>query len=321
GWSMDVMKNEFMTLYEAFCKGKENPLPWLSIQYKDYTHWHLKQLSGENLRKHQNYWLSRFEGKIPVLELPIDYPRAELRSFAGEFILFSLSENDTAQLKRICKEFGTTLFITLLSVVKVFLYRYTGQTDIIVGTPAAGRDHKDLENQIGFYVNMLPLRNKLKKDQGFRDVLQMVSRSTLEALEHQVYPFDRLVHELKAVKDMGRNPLVDVVVSFINAGIQRGNAKKPDSKETNGGDDLLESGTEPSKHDLIISFLDQGNRIGVQFRYNPQLFKKERIMIMKERFVSLINDIISNVDKEIDNLNFLVVYKKKQAMIQIEGEF
>jgi non-ribosomal peptide synthetase component F len=190
-----------------------------------------------------------------------------------------------------------------------------------VGTPAAGREHKDLENQIGFYVNMLPLRNNLKKGQCFREVLQMVNRSTLEALEHQVYPFDRLVHELKAVKDMGRNPLVDVVVSFISADNQRGNTKSPDANETNDGDDLLESGTDASKHDLIFGFLDQGNRIRVQFRYNPQLFKKERILIIKERFVSLINDIVSNVDKEIDNLNFLVMYKKKQTMIQIEGEF
>ncbi|HLP59141.1 MAG TPA: amino acid adenylation domain-containing protein, partial [Candidatus Deferrimicrobium sp.] len=305
GWSMDVMKNEFMTLYEVYCNGKENPLPPLLIQYKDYTHWHLKQLSGENLRKHQDYWLSRFAGNIPVLELPTDYPRTELRSFAGEFILFSLSADVTEQLKRICKEFGTTLFITLLSVVNVFLYRYTGQTDIIVGTPAAGREHKDLENQIGFYVNMLPLRNKLKKGQSFREVLQMVNRSTLEALEHQVYPFDRLVHELKTAKDMGRNPLVDVVVSFVNADDQTTNTKSPDSNGTNGGDDLLESGAEASKHDLRLRFIERGDALTVHIRYNPRLFKKERILVIKERFVSLINDIISNVDKEIDNLNFL----------------
>ncbi len=319
GWSMDILTREFKNLYDAYDNGKENPLPPLSIQYKDYTHWHIKQLSGETLKKHQDYWFSRFKGRIQTLELPTDYPRPKLRSFAGEFILFSLSKEVTEQLKRIGKEMNTTLFISLLSVVKIFLYRYTGQTDIIVGTPSAGREHKDLENQIGFYVNMLALRNTLKKGDTFRDVLQTVNRSTLEAIEHQVYPFDLLVHELKLVKDMSRSPLVDVVVSFVNADNQTGNTNGLNSQETDGIDDSLENGDEVSRHDLRLYFSDRGDQITAEFRYNPRLFKKERIIGMKERFIGLVTDIVSNVDKEIDDLHFVLSMEKKKPGKKFSG--
>jgi tyrocidine synthetase-3 len=196
-------------------------------------------------------------------------------------------------------------------VVNVFLYRYTGQTDIIVGTLAAGREHKDLENQIGFYVNMLPLRNRLQGRQSFAEVLRMVNGSTLEALEHQVYPFDRLVHELKAAKDMSRSPLVDVVVGFVNADNQTENTDSPE--------DFPESGTEASKHDLRLRFSDQGNRVMLQLRYNPQLFKKERIIGMKKRLIGLVTDIVSNVDKEIHDLHFALDTGKKMPGKKFSG--
>lgn len=308
---MEIVSKEFMELYNAYDNGKENPLVPLRIQYKDYTRWHLEQLTGDNLEKHQRYWHNRFKGEIPRLELPTDYPRAALRSFEGEFFLFSLSEVITGQLKHISKEFGTTLFITLLTMVKVFLYRYTGQTDIIVGTPAAGRENKDLENQIGFYVNMLSLRNQLQGKQSFAEVLQIVNVSTLNALEHQVYPFDLLVHELKLTKDMSRNPLVDVVVNFVSIDNVNGITNSAISKDANVNDDLMESGTEAGKHDLRILFTEQGNRVLIQFRYNPQLFKKERIIGMKQRFTGLVTDIVSNINKKIDELHFALETGKK----------
>jgi iturin family lipopeptide synthetase B len=310
-WSMDIMNREFISLYEDRGTGKGNSLPPLSIQYKDYTQWHMHQLSGENLKKHQDYWFNRFKGDIPVLDLPTDYPRPRLKSFAGEFIQFSLSSEVAEQFKHIGKESGTTLFITLLAVVKVFLYRYTGQTDIIIGTPFAGREHKDLMNQLGFYVNMLALRNQLKKGQGFRDVLKIVNDNTREALEHHVYPFDRLVHELKAVKDLSRNPLFDVVVAFDNADNQPGNTDNPNTKKQNHDHYLLESGHQDSKHDLRLRFSERGLNIIVHIHYNPQLFKKERIMVIRERFISLITDIVSNGDKKIEDLSFTTRMEKK----------
>ncbi|MGE5343416.1 MAG: amino acid adenylation domain-containing protein [Candidatus Omnitrophota bacterium] len=321
GWSMDILQTEFMTLYQAYCSGQENPLPPLRIQYKDYTYWQMKQLAGENLKNHEDYWLNRFNGDLPVLELPLDYPRSELRSFAGEFILFSLSKEMTGHLKRMCNELGTTLFIILLAMVKVFLYRYTGQTDIIVGTPVAGRDHKDLENQIGFYVNMLALRNQLTKGQSFRDVLEMVKRSTLEAFEHQVYPFDRLVHELKAVKDLSRHPLFDVVVILRNPMNAPEQVNLRTLPEANRDDEWVENGVEASKFDLGLGFTDQGDQIIAHFRYNAQLFKRERIMLIRERFIGLMTDIVSHLDKEIDDLMFTSEAEKGKPKNKFKGGF
>jgi len=309
-WSMDVMENEFTTLYDSFNKGKGNPLPLLRIQYRDYTQWHLNQLSGENLTKNQTYWLSQFNGEIPFLELPTDYPRPKLKSFVGAFIHFSLSREVTENLKRISKESGSTLFITCLAVVNVFLYRYTGQTDIIVGTPVSGREHKDLENQIGFYINMLALRNKLEKTQSFREILQTVKYNTLEAFEHQVYPFDQLVQELNITRDLSHNPLFDVVVTTVTEHYQPENI-----------DDILESGLGTSKHDLRFRFIDQENQIAVHIQYNPELFKKERIMIIRERLIGLMTSIISNIDEKIDNLGFQTEFEKKQSKNKFKGGF
>ncbi|HLP44803.1 MAG TPA: condensation domain-containing protein, partial [Candidatus Kapabacteria bacterium] len=191
----------------------------------------------------------------------------------------------------------------------------------IVGTPAAGREHKDLENQIGFYVNMLPLRNQLQGHQDFAEVLQMIDDSTLESLSHQVYPFDLLVHELKLATDMSRSPLVDVVVSFDSIDNQMRYTDDPDSPGTNGRDDLFESGTEASKHDLRLRFMDLGDTVMVHIRYNPQLFKKERILVIKERLTALIKSIIAGIDQKIDDLPFISALEMEKPKNKFKGGF
>ncbi|UCH94423.1 MAG: AMP-binding protein, partial [Candidatus Aminicenantes bacterium] len=314
GWSIDIVTKEFTDMYDSYANGRANPLSPLPIQYKDYTQWHNRQLSGENLEKHRNYWLNRLSGEIPVLQLPTDYPRPKLRSFEGEYIYFSLSRETTEHLRRISRECGNTLFITFLAVANVFLYRYTGQMDIIVGTPVAGRDHKDLENQIGFYVNMLALRNKLNRGETFRDVLQVVKANTLGAFENQVYPFDRLVKDLNIVRDLSRNPLFDVVVTA-----QTGNNTSGDNETYT--DEFLEIGFGASKHDLRFRLIETGSQANIHIQYNPKLFRKERIMLMKEQLIILITDITSNIDKEIDNYNFLTEFEQKQTTVKFQGGF
>ncbi|MCP5045580.1 MAG: non-ribosomal peptide synthetase, partial [bacterium] len=130
GWSKDVVIEEFITLYNAYSNGKANPMPALPIQYKDYTQWHNNQLSGDNLEKHRGYWMNLFSGKIPLLQLPTDYPRPDLRTFAGGYIFFPLSKEISEHLKRISRESGGTLFMIFLALINVFFYRNTGQTDI-----------------------------------------------------------------------------------------------------------------------------------------------------------------------------------------------
>jgi acyl carrier protein len=324
GWSMDVMKKEFITLYDAYANGNVNPLPPLIIQYKDYTVWHNRQLSGEKLKGHRNYWLNRLSGEIPVLQLPTDYPRPKIKSFAGEYIFFSLSKEITGHLQQIGKECGSTLFITFLAAINVFLSGYTGQTDIIVGTPVAGREHKDLENQIGFYVNMLPLRNKLIRNETFRELLQRIKFDTLEAFEHQVYPFDQLVKDLNLTRDVSRNPLFDVVAAVQTAQTdyhQPGQIQGLNLTGENHGDEFLEIGFGASKHDLRFLLIETGNHADIHIQYNPDLFRMERILIMKEQFINLLTRLTTGIDKNLDSFDFLISIENKQSGMKFQGGF
>jgi spermidine synthase/acyl carrier protein len=325
GWSLDILINEFVTLYDSFNKEKNNPLAPLKIQYKDYTCWHNRQLSGEKLTAHRDYWLNQFKGEIPYLKLPLDYPRPRLKSFAGEYMDFSLNKEITEHLKRIGREEGTTLFMIFLTLVNVLLYRYTRQTDIILGVTAAGREHEDLKNQIGFYVNMLAMRNQLKKGMAFKELLQSIKQNALQDFEHQVYPFDRLVQELNLVRDLSRNPLFDVVVTVLTDENQPQTGNTTLEHLNTPGETVTQyspdSGPGAGKHDLRFRFADTYNQIFVNIQYNPLLFKKEKIKIMKERLVNLIQGIIANVDENIDNLSFLSETEKKQAKDRFQGGF
>jgi amino acid adenylation domain-containing protein len=320
-WSMSVMEKEFIALYGSYSQGNENALAPMRIQYKDYTQWHIRQMSGEGLKKLQNFWRNRFRGEIPILKLPTDYPRPKLKSSAGEFILFYLNKEITMQLKHTCRENGATLFIILLAAVNVFLYRYTGQTDLIVGTPVSGREHKDLENQIGFYVNMLALRNRLNKEQSFREVLQAVKRSTLEAFDHQLYPFDLLIHDLNLVRDLSHNPLFDVVVTAIAENNRLEYIEESSGRKENDADDSFESGAAASKYDFRLRFREKAGQIVVHIQYNPELFKKVRIMMIRERFINLITDIVSNIDKKIENFNLMTELEQKKPKNTFKGGF
>jgi len=320
-WSMEVLINEFLTLYFSYRYDKDHPLPPLRIQYKDYTQWHNNQLSGENLKRHKDYWLNVYKGNIPVLKFPLDFPRPKLKSYQGATLIFSLNSEITKHLKRISHKFNCTMFITFLAVMNTFLYRYTGQQDIIVGTPAAGREHKDLENQMGFYVNMLALRNKLKAGLSFREILEAIRNNTMGAFEHQIYPFDLLVNDLNLPRDLSRNPLFDIVITAQT--VQAPPKDSPISmlpKDFASGDQI-NNGFGTSKNDLRLRFLDFETESQIHIQYNPELFKKERIAIIKKRLITLITDITNNIEKKIDNLNFETEITKTQPKKKFQGGF
>ncbi len=318
---MEILKREFAQLMDAYGKGEENPLSPLPVQYKDYTQWYNHRLSGENLKEHRDYWTKTFEGGVPSLGLPADYPRPKLKSFTGEYIRFSLNKEITGGLRRIAGENNTTLYVVFLSLMNVLLYRYTGQGDIVIGTPVAGRVHEDLESQIGFYINMLALRNKLEPGLTFREFLQGVRSNTFNVFEHQLYPFDLLVRELNLAREPGRNPLFDVVLTLITNDNQSRNADDSYPTGETGDEDLVESGLGDIKHDLRVRINDRGGHMIVSIHYNSLIFKKERIMILRERLLSLADSIIFNPDEDIDNLDFLSEIEKIEEEDKFHGAF
>jgi acyl carrier protein/NRPS condensation-like uncharacterized protein len=300
GWSMIVLLNEVLTLYNVFNKGKENPLSPLRIQYKDYSAWHLQQLQGENLKRLQDYWWSQFSGDIPVLELPLDYPRAPVKTWKGNFVNLELDEGVSKGLAALSQQQGVTLFMTLLTAVYTLLYCYTGSEDMVLGTAASGRDHPDLGDQIGFYLNMLALRAKFQGNESFHTLLNRVKEITLNAMENQWYPFDMLVKDLNLKRDMSRSPLFDVTVHLMNR--ETGNESEEELEGVSVGG--YGFGAANSKFDLMFNFWEGKDSISAHLKYNSDLFKHETIEKMANRFEVLAGEILKNPEILLSDLSF-----------------
>src|SRR6185369_9818538 len=192
GWSTGILVREVAALYEAYIEGRESPLPELEIQYADYAVWQREWLQGEVLAQQLAYWRQQLGEDLPVLQLPTDKPRPPVQSHRGQGVSFTLPAELTAELKKLSNAEGVTLYMTLLAAYKILLWRYSGQSDVVVGTPIAGRNHLAAEGLIGLFVNTLVLRTSLSGDPSFNELLDRVRDVTLGAYAHQDLPFEKL---------------------------------------------------------------------------------------------------------------------------------
>ena len=292
GWSLRVVVNEVLSLYEAYTKDQPSPFAPLRIQYKDYVHWQYEQLSGEGAREHQAYWWKQLAGPLPVLELPTYRPRPAVQTSRGKTVRFSLDEAIRNRLVVFSQDQGSSLFMTLLAALNVLFYKYTHQPDILLGTSVAGRSHQDLENQIGLYLNTLVLRTRLEAEESFLQLLDSVKETVLLAFEHQVYPFDRLVEELPLQRDLSRSPLFDVLVEMQNYEHSVG--------QTDGVEGLAridvqpyEVETETSIVDLNLMFVDAVSSLQLHVRYNTDIFTDEQITQLSRHFEHLLRHLLA----------------------------
>ena len=213
---MDVLVREVAALYAAFSAGQPSPLPELPVQYADYAVWQRSWLQGEALDAQLAWWRKQLEGAPAALELPTDFPRPAVQSFRGAAVPVRLSRPVSESLKALCQKEGVTPFMALLAAYQVLLSRYSGQDDITVGSPIAGRRMVELEGLIGFFVNTLALRTRLEGNPSFRQVLARVKETTLGAFAHQDIPFEKLVEELAPARTLGRSPLFQVMFALQN---------------------------------------------------------------------------------------------------------
>src|SRR5437763_465999 len=250
-WSMGVFVGEVVVLYEAYTSGREASLPALPIQYADFAAWQREWLRGDVLEEQLAYWKRQLGGGLPILELPADRPRPALQTYNGASISFPLSPALSRSLKALCKAEGVTLFMTLLAAFKVLLYRYTGQEDLVVGSPIANRHRQELEGLIGFFVNTLAMRTDLSGDPTFRELLRRVRETALGAYAHQDLPFEYLVEQLQPERNLSHSPLVQVVFVLQNT---------PERKAELPGLSLtpLKYGVETAKFDLTLYFEELG---------------------------------------------------------------
>ncbi|SFO73627.1 amino acid adenylation domain-containing protein [Chitinophaga sp. YR627] len=299
GWSMQVFVNDVLQLYNAYTAGAPNPLAPLKIHYKDFAAWQNKLLASPAITEHQQYWWKQFEGEAPVLNLPLDYPRPRIKSYSGRKMGISVDAALKGKLQVFAQQADASLFTVLLAAVKACFYRYTGQTDIVIGVPNAGREHLDLEDQIGFYVNSIPVRTQFSGNQSFRSLLEKVKTSLLSGFEHQVYPFDRLVDDLNLDRDMSRSPLFDVMVQLKN--YQFGD--KEINHDVNVDEEIFEMNT--SQFDLCIDFADTDDGLVGFIEYNTDLFLPSTVEMLWEHLTNFMQEIADNPEKSLSELQLI----------------
>lgn len=301
GWSMDVLARDVFAFYEAYKDDKTPNLPNLRIQYKDYACWQLEQLKKHEFKTHQNYWLNKLSGELPLLDLPSSKLRPKVKTHQGRSLRTYISKKDNLKLKNYVYQNGGTLFMGLLTSLKVLFYRYTNNEDIIIGTPIAGRDHADLENQIGFYVNTLALRNQVKDDDSFDELFSRVKESTLEAYSHQSYPFDRLVEDLELKRNTSRSAIFDVLLVLQNTGDELEDVKL-DEELIN---QITHSDLALSKVDITFNFQEVGDYLSFNITYNTDVYEKETIESFMKHYKQLLSEILDSPKNVIKTINYL----------------
>jgi acyl carrier protein len=214
GWSMGVLVSELASLYRAFTRGQPCPLPDLPLQYADFAQWQRQYLTGQVLEEHLAYWRSQLNGQAPPLRLADRKPGRF--TGRGARLPFELSAEVTAGMKRIARQSQATLFMTMLAAFQALLYRMTGQSDVVIGTPIANRNRREMESLIGLFVNTLPLRGDLSGRPSFEEVLRRTRNVTLDAYTHQDLPFERLVKELAPQRDLHANPLFEIFFGMFD---------------------------------------------------------------------------------------------------------
>jgi len=312
GWSVGVLIKELLLLYNAYVAGEANPLSPLRIQYKDYAVWQQELLAGAALNNHRDYWLAQFEGEQPVLELPTDYRRPAVPTYEGGLVNRYIGSVLTRALRSLSQEQGGTLFMGLLAAVNALLCRYTRSTDIVIGSPIAGRDHVDLTDQVGFYVNMLALRTRFRSEDSFQELLANIKRITLGAYTHQGYPFDALVEALPLKREMGRSPLFDVSVALqTEEVISTQGAYAPGNLRVSP---YRAEESQPSKFDLSFAFVERGDEIQLSVGYNRALFTRPTIERIATHFEQLLAVAVATPALPIEQLDYLSAGEKHQLL-------
>jgi amino acid adenylation domain-containing protein len=292
GWSMGVLLKELAALYRAGVAGEPSPLPDLPLQYADYAVWQRRQLQSDKLERQLAYWKQRLAGAPPVLELPTEPPRSGASSGRAARATLLISRRLTDNLKESSRREGVTLFMTLLAAFKILLARYSGQDDIVVGTPIAGRTHTELEGLIGCFLNTLVLRTDLSGEPTFRELVGRVRETALGAYANQELPFERLVEELQPARSLGHNPIFQVL---FQAGNTPGGALKLDGLEVG----RVKSGGIGAKFDLSFRIRERPNGLSCICAGNADLFGPETLAHLLDQFRELLEQIATSPESSI----------------------
>jgi len=298
GWSMGVLFSEIAQLYEAFSSGEDSPLPDLQIPYTDYVLWQRRRLEGEELERQLSYWRERLSGAPPSLELPLDHRRPPAQRSCGSREERSLSKSLCDGLKQLSHREGVTLYMTVLAAFQVLLFKYSGQEDILVGSPIANRDRAELEGLIGFLVNTLVLRTDLSGNPTFAELLVRIREVVLGAFEHRDLPFEKIVSELRPERSLTRSPIFQVMFVLQNAPSWPLSLRGLTMKS-------LEIDTGATKFDLTLFLIENEGGLQLRFEYNTDLFDSQTIARMFDHFETLLEGVVANPVQRLSALPLL----------------
>ena len=303
GVSMEILIKEFFALYQG------QKLPELKLQYKDFSTWQNRLFQKGLMEEQEGYWLETFSDGVPILNLPTDYPRPSLQSFRGDVLEFEIDGKLTEELKELAAKRGTTIYMLLLAAYHLLLAKYSGQEDIVIGSPIAGRRHADLENIIGMFVNMIALRNRSEGDESFNEFLDQVKETTIKAFDNQEYQFEELVDKLQLQRDLSRNPLFDVVFSL--------QSPQPEVEDMEGLQiEPWDFESKIAKYDLALDALEVDDRLLFSFEYCIDLFKEETIERLAGHYTNILKAIIANPEIKLANLELLSPDQRDKILYQ-----
>ncbi|MFL5513040.1 MAG: amino acid adenylation domain-containing protein, partial [Gemmatimonadales bacterium] len=303
GWSMGIFMNEVAALYGAYCEGRESPLAELEVQYADFAIWQRGWLQGEALERQLGYWAEQL-GDVATLELPTERVRPAVPSYRGGRQAFLLGRELTERLGEVSRREGVTLFMTLLAGLQAVLSRYSGQSDIAVGTPIAGRTHREIEPLIGFFVNTLVLRSEVKNE-SYRALLAQVREVCLGAYAHQDLPFEKLIEELQPERELSRTPLFQVMLTLQNA--PGGELQLPGLKLSGvGAEETM------ARFDLLLMMSETAAGLSGVWVYSRDLFDGARIERLSQHLQQLWGGVVADLERRVWELPLLTEAEQEQ---------
>ncbi|HYF38928.1 MAG TPA: condensation domain-containing protein, partial [Gemmatimonadales bacterium] len=309
GWSLGIFNKELAALYKAFSFKCPSTLPELPIQYADFAQWQRQWLQGETLEEQLSYWRERLSDAPPVLELPTDRPRPAVQSFRGAHQSVLLPKELSEGLKALSQREGATLFMTLLAAFQTLLHRYTGQEDVVVGSPIANRNRAEVEGLIGFFVNTLVMRTDLSGDPTFRELLGRVREVALGAYAHQDLPFEKLVEELQPERDLSRTPLFQAMFVLQNT---PGMALELPGLTVQP----LRFDLGISKFDLTLYAVEEADELRTVLEYNTDLFDAATITRMLGHLRTLLEGAVACPERRLSELPIFTEAEHRQLLVE-----
>ncbi|OUC02602.1 hypothetical protein BK784_08890 [Bacillus thuringiensis serovar medellin] len=307
-WSMDVIINDLKNCYRAARMKLELEWKPLSIKYTDYSDWQRKKIENNSTLK--RYWDNILTGPLPVLNMKTDFERPLVKGQVGNKLIFKLDQKYTDKLKNISEVNQGTMFMSLLTSVYTLLHLYSGQHDIIVGTNTAGREHPQLQNQVGYFVNVVPLRLHIDGDDTYTQLFEKVQKIMLGAIEHQDYPFILMLENESVVRESSRSPIFDVLVQYLNDPNSDGIVVDEARIEEIPYDSL------ESKYDLVFNFIEKHNQIVLELEYSNSLFKAETMHRMIARLKEILKEFSENQQTPIRKVGIVNMQEKEMKIVK-----